>query len=77
MFNPFGDKSYEFLYPSARRKDDPGWGWLQLLAVAALTTAARVVFGPLGAVVALVLAVLALIVWRRRRRFRMERVPRR
>jgi hypothetical protein len=67
MFNPYGSKDYEFLYPSARRKDDPGWGWWKLLGVAALTTAAGVRFGVLCAGVVLVLSVPALIAWRVRR----------
>jgi hypothetical protein len=67
MFNPYGDKSYEFLIPSARRKDDPGWIWWKLLGVAALTTAAGVLLGLIAAGVVLVLSVLALVAWRRRR----------
>jgi hypothetical protein len=68
MFNPFGSKDYEFLYPSARRKDDPGWGWAILLGIVALTTAGGVRFGWIGAAVGFVLAVATLAAWRRRRR---------
>jgi uncharacterized membrane protein HdeD (DUF308 family) len=67
MFNPFGSKDYEFLYPSARRKDDPGWGWAILLGVVALATAAGALFGLTCAGAVLVLAVLLLVGWQLRR----------
>jgi hypothetical protein len=67
MFNPFGSADYNFIFPSARRPDDPGWGWLILLCIAALTTAAGVLFGLFGAGTVLVVSVLALFSWRRRR----------
>ncbi|HEX4490301.1 MAG TPA: hypothetical protein VH914_03760 [Acidimicrobiia bacterium] len=67
MFNPFGSTGYNFLQPSARRKDDPGWGWWKLLGIAALATAAGVLFGLLDAGIVLVLSALALVALRVRR----------